>query len=991
MSSIKLPDSVVQQFIDEYWYGLGDMTKVKMENVFLNNSEFVTNPTVAIIDILRKPENFAYTCKLLLNVKLLPFQVIILQQLWNHTFPILTASRGASKSFTLAVYCLLKAIFQPGSKIVISGSSFRQAKIIFSYIETIWKNAPVLKSILSKEDRPSHDTDMYTFRIGESSITSIPLGAGGDKIRGLRASCLHPDTIIETEIGLMRIDDYQKYIEQNPCLFTGNDKVPLEKPSHFLITPKIDAYQVKLIGGYDFICSDFHRVLTTKGWKLGKDLTTDDSLVFKNNYKFPEKNIVIDDIELDEELAWLFGHILSNKYNVIAWKSSMYYNIDINNENLTKILKSFGVIIDNNKKIPWSILRSPKKVVLAFLSALMECHGVCSNKLNMRIVYYTDSIQLCNELQILLTKLGLFVVKGSIIDKLTKERKFFICLYKNKAIEFFNMLNVPKWYKLRNKYYLGTSEYNKNCLRVKKVEKLNEQLSLRDFTLPTTHSFYGNSFIQHNCLLVDEFNSVDVNIFEEVLRGFTSVSLNPYDSVLEQSKLLALKELGKISNEEFNNEILLSGHNQIIISGTCGFTFENLYKYWRKYHDIIMTGGDKAKLSHIFNGNIPDGLSWKDFCIIRLPYTLLPQAFMDEKSIGQAQATSSQAIFDSEYGVVFISDTDGFFKRTLIESCVCRNTTPPVSKPSCGILEFNASLKGEPDCEYILACDPAASRDNLAIVLLELHHDHRRVKYCWTINDKKHKLRIKYGLAAEHDYYRYCVRKMRDLMRVFKVKAIALDAQGGGKPLIEIFGDPSYLNVGEYPIYPIIEQDVDKLTDNLPGLHIIHAIQFSNADWVYDANHGLRQDMETRELIFPLKDSLAYGLAHEDDKIHNRIIIDEEHSEAEDLGDTLEDCLLEIEELKNELTLIEHSKTANGRDKWDTPQVKGLNNKKGRLLKDRYSALLMANALGRSLIARTVPENILSYGGTAQSFKSKQDKKHRDNYGIAVRRGGGRY
>ena len=160
MSSIALSDSQIQQFIDEYWYGLGDMTKVKMENIFANNDEFVTNPALATIDILRKPENFAYTCKLLLNVKLLPFQVIILQQLWNHAFPILTASRGASKSFTLAVYCLLRAIFQPGSKIVISGSSFRQAKIIFNYIENIWKNAPVLKSILSKDDRPSHDTDM---------------------------------------------------------------------------------------------------------------------------------------------------------------------------------------------------------------------------------------------------------------------------------------------------------------------------------------------------------------------------------------------------------------------------------------------------------------------------------------------------------------------------------------------------------------------------------------------------------------------------------------------------------------------------------------------------------------------------------------------------------------------------------------------------------------------------------------------------------------
>jgi hypothetical protein len=68
------------------------------------------------------------------------------------------------------------------------------------------------------------------------------------------------------------------------------------------------------------------------------------------------------------------------------------------------------------------------------------------------------------------------------------------------------------------------------------------------------------------------------------------------------------------------------------------------------------------------------------------------------------------------------------------------------------------------------------------------------------------------------------------------------------------------------------------------------------------------------------------------------------------LLDTLEDCVLEIEDLKNELTTIILTKTGTGvnsRDRWDTPEIKTETGKKGRLRKDRYSALLIANMLAR--------------------------------------------
>ena len=64
------------------------------------------------------------------------FQLVILDMLWKTIFPMLVASRGAGKTFMLAVYALLKATLSQGSdggeKVVITGASFRQSKMVFT-------------------------------------------------------------------------------------------------------------------------------------------------------------------------------------------------------------------------------------------------------------------------------------------------------------------------------------------------------------------------------------------------------------------------------------------------------------------------------------------------------------------------------------------------------------------------------------------------------------------------------------------------------------------------------------------------------------------------------------------------------------------------------------------------------------------------------------------------------------------------------------------
>tara|TARA_R110002126_G_scaffold164907_1_gene312799 strand:- start:206 stop:628 length:423 start_codon:yes stop_codon:yes gene_type:complete len=73
------------------------------------------------------------------------------------------------------------------------------------------------------------------------------------------------------------------------------------------------------------------------------------------------------------------------------------------------------------------------------------------------------------------------------------------------------------------------------------------------------------------------------------------------------------------------------------------------------------------------------------------------------------------------------------------------------------------------------------------------------------------------------------------------------------------------------------------------------------------------------------------------------------------LYDTLEDVAMELEELKDELSTVVMSVTTAGRERWSTPEVKLGTGKKGRMRKDRYSALVIANMIARTIHRQLPP------------------------------------
>jgi len=175
--------------------------------------------------------------------------------------------------------------------------------------------------------------------------------------------------------------------------------------------------------------------------------------------------------------------------------------------------------------------------------------------------------------------------------------------------------------------------------------------------------------------------------------------------------------------------------------------------------------------------------------------------------------------------------------------------------------------------------------------------------------------------------------------------------------------DKDKIQDGELPIWPVIDDDKPKDTDGEQGLHILEMCQFAKHEWLAEANHGMRKDFEDKALLFPRFDSISLGISNAEDALKGRMF------------DTLEQCVMEIEELKDELAMIQMTQTASGRDKWDTPETVVGTGKKGKQRKDRYSSLLMANMAAR-IIDRTPEQAEYNfYGGFATGTKAKNKEK----------------
>jgi hypothetical protein len=155
---------------------------------------------ISLAKFLRK--NVYFTTELLTGIKLAPYQEVTLKALFNRNFSMCVWGRGCGKTFIASVFSILQTIFEPNTKILVAGPTFRTARFIFNNIEKIYdsRGAELLMQAFGAKSKRN---DQYEWLINGGSITAIPLS--GEKIRGFRANVLVldeylllPEEIIKT-------------------------------------------------------------------------------------------------------------------------------------------------------------------------------------------------------------------------------------------------------------------------------------------------------------------------------------------------------------------------------------------------------------------------------------------------------------------------------------------------------------------------------------------------------------------------------------------------------------------------------------------------------------------------------------------------------------------------------------------------------------------------------------------------------------------------
>lgn len=441
-----------------------------------------------------------------------------------------------------------------------------------------------------------------------------------------------------------------------------------------------------------------------------------------------------------------------------------------------------------------------------------------------------------------------------------------------------------------------------------------------------------------NVVIVDEFAVVPENVFDIVVRGFAATTKTPVDEAKRRAVEKKLKAAGipvdmikDISGKKVKG-------NQIVYSGTAYYQFNHFAKKFDMWKAIIHSRGDNEELSKIFGSlnRIPENFDVKDYAVIRIPYNHIQDGILELKQLAHAKVLLPKNIYLMEYGACFVKDSDGFFKRSLIETCTCGPGKPIATAD--GDVTFAPLMRGVKGNKYVMGIDPAAERDNLAITIIEVWMNHYRVVHCWVVNKESFEKRKKLGLVEQNDYYEYCCHRIREICKLFKPERIEMDSQGGGYVISEMLRNTKLMDLEkkDFPIYEVIDPDDPKETDGESnGPHILHLVQQST-EFNAQANVCLHKSFETRRLLFPAFDTVRMQAALAAEKSMDIIF------------DTFEENVSNIEEMKNELCTIQMTETSTGKERFDTPSVvqpgaiEG-RQRKGRLRKDRYTSLLLAH------------------------------------------------
>ena len=134
----------------------------------------------------KNPQRF---CTEVLNIPLKWFQKILLWVMMNYNYTMYLAARGQGKTWLTALFCCIRCILFPGTKIVVCAGTLKQAnEVLLKIQDDFMKQSPILCSEIEKCNIGQNDATI-SFRNGSWIKTRVST----NNARSARANCLIAD------------------------------------------------------------------------------------------------------------------------------------------------------------------------------------------------------------------------------------------------------------------------------------------------------------------------------------------------------------------------------------------------------------------------------------------------------------------------------------------------------------------------------------------------------------------------------------------------------------------------------------------------------------------------------------------------------------------------------------------------------------------------------------------------------------------------------
>jgi intein/homing endonuclease len=408
----------------------------------------------------------------------------------------------------------------------------------------------------------------------------------------------------------------------------------------------------------------------------------------------------------------------------------------------------------------------------------------------------------------------------------------------------------------------------------------------------------------------EEAAQIESEVLDVVVRGFMATNKDPMENVRRRAHIKEMVAKGLADPSELLNERA----NKLVYSSTAFYQFNHLWERVSKVIDLVekekrqLTRQNKSTSHIIMEGGGHNGgqlparvISNGRMGICAFNAMDASDGFLNMKSIRAAREEMSEYQWLMEYMLLFPADSEGFFRRSLIEGARKHGTFGPIMRPREGM-------------EYVLGIDPARSGDNFTIALFEV--DQRdtliRMAQVWAYN--------KEPFPKMHLI-------LRQIIHAFNVKYFQMDAGGGGTTMRDLLADRTNVPIGQKPI---LERGFDGHRGMTGSALLGPLVQFSSADWVQNANFTLRQGLESGRLLIPCNE------------VSGEIWTPDIGKAEQEIEDT-------ITEMSSIITL-----PVGGRVRWDTPTR--------RQKKDRYSAVLVGYDAACQVLNKSVAGTTLAMG-----------------------------